>query len=120
MGNPSAVTVTPFGAIRAVLFWPFLFPDWEFLTSTGKFMVMVATGITQREWELAKQTTTVHVLLLLCRAGIGQRTLPERECLMTSQRWQEEWARIQGMTPEQCEKEIEAGIGRWHLAAQNP
>ena len=108
--------IRPFGAIRAVLFWPFLFPDWQLLTSTGKFMVMVATGITQREWELAKQTSTAHVLLLLCRAGITQRTLPERECLLASARWQQEWENIQAMSPEQCEKEIEAGIGRWHLA----
>ena len=37
--------VTPVGKIRAVLFWPYLFSDWEFVTSTGKFMVMMGTGI---------------------------------------------------------------------------
>jgi Suppressor of fused protein (SUFU) len=111
-GNPS--TVLPVGSIRAVLFWPFLFPDWEFLTITGKFMIMVATGITEREWEAAKRTTSGHLLLLLCRAGIAQRTLSERECLFADPRWSEEWAGIERMSPDECEREIESGIGRWH------
>jgi len=112
-GNPS--TVSPVGSIRAVLFWPFLFPDWEFLTSTGKFMILVATGITEREWEAAKRTTTAHLLLLFCRAGVGQRTLPERQCLFADARWSREWADVERMSPEDCEREIESGIGRWHL-----
>jgi hypothetical protein len=115
-GNIEGRGITAVGAIRAVLFWPFLFSDRQFFTSTGKFMVMVATGITEREWDLAKKTTTVHLLLLLCRAGIGQRTLPERACLLRKPRWQEEWAAIEKMSPQQCEAEIEAGIGRWHQA----
>ena len=110
-GNPEGRAGTPLGAIRAVLFWPFLFPDWQFLTSTGKFMVMVATGITEREWEMAKHTTTAHVLLLLCRAGVSQRTLPERACLLSEPRWRHEWEAIEQMSPEQCEMEIKAGVG---------
>ena len=87
MGNPKHWTLHPWARFGAVLFWPFLFLTLQFFTSTGKFMVMVATGITQREWELAKQTTTVHVQLLLCRAGVSQRTMPERECLLGNPRW---------------------------------
>lgn len=99
------------GKIRAALFWPYLFPDGELVTSTGRFMVLVATGITESEWQLAKQTTTAHLLLLLCRAGIGQRTIVDRDCLLTQQRWRDEWTAIQRMSPEQCESEINAGIG---------
>jgi len=103
------------GAIQAVLFWPFLFPQSTFLTGTGKFLVMVATGITRNEWELAKTTTTAHVLLLLCRAGIAQRTLPDRECLMASPRWRDEWTRIKALAPEACEREFESRIDHWHV-----
>ena len=88
----------------------------QLATSTGKFLVLVATGITAREWELAKETTTAHVLLHLCRAGIAQRTTPDRACLLANPRWQEEWTEIEKLAPEECEAELETGIGRWHLA----
>jgi suppressor of fused protein SUFU len=115
-GDGESAGLTPIGEMRAVLFWPYLFPDSTLVTSTGKFMVMVATGITSREWELAKQTTTAHVLLLLCRAGIVQRTIPERQCLLASAKWRSEWSQIEKMSPDECMAEIDAGIGRWHLS----
>ena len=74
------------------------------------FMILVATGITKAEWEFAKRTTTVHLLLLLCRAGIAQRTIPERPCLMSNPHWLAEAALIEGISPEECEAEIESGI----------
>lgn len=107
-GNPKKDQVTPVGKIRAVLFWPFLFPDWEFVTTTGKFMVMIATGITQQEWDLAKRTTTAHVMLLLQRSGIGQRTIHDRACLLESSRWQNEWTRIEPMDPNDCMAELQS------------
>jgi hypothetical protein len=97
--------------IRAVLFWPYLFPDGRFITSTGKFLVLVATGITGTEWQLAKETTTAHLLLLLCRAGVGQRTIPERTCLLSEAQWKAEWDRIAARPPEECVAEFEHGIG---------
>jgi len=115
-GNPANSNIIPTGKIRAVLFWPFIFPDWQFVTSTGQFIVMVATGITEVEWELAKSTTTAHVVLLLCRSGIAQRTIPDRQCLLDDPRWQAEWEAITTLSPQECEAEIEAGIGRWHVA----
>ena len=99
------------GEIRAVLFWPYLFPDGQLVTSTGKFMVLIATGITEDEWEAAKQTTTAHLLLLLCRAGIGQKTIPTRPSLLRQERWREQWDIIANLTPQQCEAESERGIG---------
>jgi Suppressor of fused protein (SUFU) len=113
-GDGESAGFEPVGAIRAVLFWPYLFPDSEFLTSTGKFLVLVATGITEREWQHARSTTTAHLLLLLCRAGIAQRTIYDRACLISDPRWQAEWSLIEGMSPQECEAEIEAGINRWH------
>jgi hypothetical protein len=106
LGMPDELPVTPYGDLRAVLFWPYLFPDWDFVTSTGKFMILVATGITGDEWESAQRTTTAHLLLLLCRAGVGQRTLPDRKSLLADPQWEEEWRRIEPLAPEQCEEEI--------------
>jgi hypothetical protein len=107
--------IKPIGKIRAAVFWRFLFPDWKFIASTGKFIVLVATGITEAEWQIAKATTSAHLMLLLCRSGIAQRTIPDRECLLDNPRWQNEWEAIKPLSPQQCEAEIEAGIGRWHL-----
>lgn len=100
----------PVGEIRAVLFWPFLHPDSVLQTSTGKFLILVATGITAAEWDFAKRTTTAHLLLLLIRAGIGQRTRPDRSCLLSDLRWQQVAREIEGMAPQDCDAEIDATI----------
>jgi hypothetical protein len=114
-GHAEELGLTAFGNIRAVVFWRYLFPDWRFHTSTGKCMILIATGITGREWQAAKETTTFHLLLLLCRSGVGQRTLINRTCLLDSPRWQDEWDKIRGRDAEECDRELEAGIGQWHL-----
>lgn len=114
-GNADLAGIESVGIIRAVLFWPFLFPDSVFHTSTGKFLVLVATGITKQEWQLAKDFTTAHVLLLLCRSGVAQRTIADRPCLMSDPRWRREWSAIEQMAPKDCVAEIEAGIHRWHM-----
>jgi hypothetical protein len=73
-------------------------------------MVLIATGITEDEWELARQTTTAHVLLLLCRAGIRQRTIPARSSLLRDERWRKEWDTIKTFGPRDCEAEVKKGI----------
>lgn len=83
-------------------------------------MVVIATGITEREWHVAKETTTVHLLLLLCRSGIGQRTLVNRRCLLDSRHWRDERDRIKGRDLEECDRELEARVGQWHLAKPAP
>jgi hypothetical protein len=113
--SPEELGLAPIGNIRAVVFWRYLFPDWTFVTSTGKFFVLIATGITEREWQLAKETRSEHLLLLLCRAGIGQRTIIDRGCLLDDPRWQEEWEMIKVRDHEDCYRELEAGVGQWHL-----
>ena len=115
-GDIAGTSIELIGKIRAALFWRFLFPDWKFTTSTGKFMVLAATGITEAEWRLAKATSSNHLMLLLFRAGIAQRRIPDRECLLDDPKWQAEWETIKSFTPPQCDAEIEAGIGRWHAA----
>lgn len=110
-GIPTSLGITPEGSIRAVLFWPYLRKDSSFVTSTGKVMVYIATGITEDEWELAKATTTAHVLLLLCCAGVGQRTPFERNSVLDNARWLEEWKRIESLDGEQAHQEIESVFG---------
>jgi hypothetical protein len=90
-----------------MLFWPYLLPETGFVTSTGKAMIYIATGITEDEWELAKATTTAHVLLLLCRAGIGQCTDPKRRSVLSEPRWKEEWQKIALLEAEQAHGELE-------------
>jgi suppressor of fused protein SUFU len=112
---PTAVGLEPLGNIRAVLFWPYLMPDTTFITSTGKGMIYIATGITLDEWELCKATTTPQLLLLLCRAGILQLTDPRRESVLKSPRWRDEWKKTESLGGEKADAELEAGIGRWYL-----
>jgi hypothetical protein len=108
-GHPSTSGIEPANELRAVLFWPYLLKDSSFVTSTGKAMIYIATGITEDEWALAKATTTAHLLLLLCRAGIGQRTVPDRPSVMTDERWREEWERIKSLHGEEAHAEVERG-----------
>lgn len=110
-GLPSELGINPVGEIRAMLFWPYVLPDSNFVTSTGKAMIFIATGITEEEWALAKSTTTAHVLLLLCRAGICQRTDPFRQSLLSEPRWKEEWQKISEMNGEQAHEELETSWG---------
>ena len=106
IGGMKEIKPEPVGKLRALLFWPYLFPDFEFCTDTGKFLVMIATGITQKEWNAAKATTTEHLLLLLCRAGIHQRTIPDRECVFADSRWTQEWEKISTRDPKDVYAEL--------------
>jgi hypothetical protein len=108
-GHASTLGLEPVGDLRAMLFWPYVLKDSSFVTSTGKAMIFVATGITEDEWALAKETTTAHLLLLLCRAGIGQRTIPERQSILNEPQWQEEWRRIELLGGDQAHAEVERG-----------
>ncbi len=108
VGNTAGLDLE--GDIRAVLFWPYLFPEGQLITSTGKFRVLIATGITQDEWDLAKRTTTAHLLLLLCRAGVGQRTQPNRKSVLHDARWRTEWESIEKLAAEACMAEFQQGI----------
>jgi hypothetical protein len=112
-GHPDDAGVRPVGDIRAMLFWKYLSPRGAFVTSTGNALILIGTGITADEWELCKATTTAHVLLLLCRAGIGQKTDPERRSVSADPRWADEWRRIRTLTPEQAADELET---RWDAA----
>lgn len=90
------------GEITSAILWPSLDRDGPFVTSTGRFDVLIATAITMPEWELAKATSSGHVLLLLRDAGVGQTSDPMRKTITTNEVWKRAWEnRIQKLTREQ-------------------
>ncbi len=117
-GRAEDASVAPCGPIRALLFWRYLIPDWELSTSTGEFIILIGTGITAEEWQHSRATTAAHLMLLLCRAGIGQRTIADRECLFEIARWQDEWREIEKLDPQECEQQLDAGVGKWNLSQE--
>lgn len=105
LGKPAHHDST-FGGIRALLFWPYLQYPTGFTTRTGSFGILVGTGITEAEWQLAKETSSPHMLLLLCEAGVGQVTDPKRATITESGRWASEWLRIRSMTPTEVDRRL--------------
>ncbi len=73
------------GSAAALLIWPTLDPWMPFETSTGVFQVLVATPITQEEWDLAKSTSSTHLLALLY-AKSGQEAVPLRESVTSDRK----------------------------------
>jgi hypothetical protein len=92
--------------VRALLFWLYLTSPSRFWTETGYFWILVATTITNAEWQMAKDTSSLHVLLLLCRAGIGQVSDLNRRTVTEDRRWAEEWERIRNKAVEEVEQEL--------------
>jgi hypothetical protein len=107
----------PDGASAVLLFWPYLLCRSTFMTETGKFGILIGTTITEDEYQAARATTSAHVLLLLCKAGIGQRSDPVRTSVLKDRQRAEEWRRIQTLDFQLAVKELNAGKGRWHLTS---
>lgn len=84
------------GDLRALLLWPYRRQQ-HFLTSTGKTDLLVATGITGGEWELAKSATSQHLVLLLEKAGVGQTTDLIRTCLTRDSAAMAAWSEIRNL-----------------------
>jgi hypothetical protein len=80
----------PVGATRALLLFPLVQRPYV-LTTTGKTLLLMATAITADEWDLAKQTSSEHLLALLVQAGIGQRTDFERGSVTDDPIAMKEW-----------------------------
>ena len=101
------VDLVPRGELRGLLVWPYL-PTPFFLTSTGRADVLIATGITQPEWDLAKATSSPHLLLWFTLMGIGQKTDPKRSCLTRDPSAQATWSRVERMSVEEVLKQLES------------
>jgi hypothetical protein len=108
----------PGGATAALIFWPFLLRQSHFVTSTGDFGILIGTLVTGEELELARKTTSSHLLLLLCNAGIAQRSDPLRGTVTHDLRWAREWERVAPLSYETVLEELNAGRGKWQIRQQ--
>lgn len=89
------------GQIVSLVLWPAFDRDGPFVTDTGRFDLLVGTGVTMDEWELAKTTSSIHLLWLLQKAGIGQATDPLRKSVLEDERWKKEWESIKDLSRDQ-------------------
>ena len=92
----------PIGEMRALLFWQYRCQPKPLWTSTGYFDLVIATTITQEEWDFAKETSSAHLMLLLERAGIGQLSDLHRSSLTSDPRWQAELETVRSLAEEQA------------------
>ena len=97
---------SPVGEMRALIFWPDMSHPSGFDTSTGFFSILVGTTITEKEWQLAKGTSSAHLLLMLFTAGVGQLSDLNRPSVATETTLRTEWERISSLPEEAAEKEL--------------
>ena len=100
--------VRPVGEIRALLFWKYRLQPTPLWTNTGYFDILIGTTITQGEWQMTKETSSAHVLLLLSRAGIGQGSELDRETVMADPRWAAKWDEIRALPDDEVLRLLEA------------
>ena len=89
--------------MRAMLFWPYMRYPGGFDTSTGYFSILLGTSITEEEWDMAKSTSSSHLLLLLFEAGIGQVCDINRRSLIEQTQWRKRWREIQSLSGDQAD-----------------
>jgi len=104
--------VSPLGEMRALLFWTYMIQPKPLWTSTGYFDILVGTAITEREWEMAKETSSTHILYLLSQTGIGQVSELRRTTLTHDPRWSAEWKTIRQLSEEKVQVFLNPGIQR--------
>ena len=90
--------------MKAVVFWPHMSYPGGFSTSTGYFTALIGTTITQEEWDMAKATSSAHLLLLLFKAGIGQISDLQRSTVTDHDAWRKEWDTIGRFSPEEADR----------------
>ncbi len=100
--------ISPMGEMRALVFWKYSLQPTPLWTSTGYFDILIGSTITQLEWEMAKETSSAHVLLLLSRAGIGQGSELDRETVTADLRWAAEWDEIRALPDDEVLRLLEA------------
>lgn len=96
--------IQAWGLMRAMLFWPYMLYPGGFDTSTGYFSILLGTSITEVEWDMAKSTSSSHLLLLLFEAGIGQVCDINRRSIIEHSRWRQRWGEIQSLSEDKAEE----------------
>lgn len=100
IGDQAADGVPLVGEMRALVFWPHLAARATFTTATGSFALLIGTAITAGEWDFAKRLSSEHLVLLLHRAGVGQRSDLHRRCLTTDPATAEHLTAVESMSRE--------------------
>jgi hypothetical protein len=100
------------GATRAMLFWLYRAAPNRFITETGYFWILSGTTITSDEWQLAKDTSSVHLLLLLLRAGVGQICDVARHSVLDDPEGRATWNKLQQLSLDEAESQLEAALGQ--------
>jgi hypothetical protein len=99
------------GETRAMVFWLYHEAPNRFITETGYFWILAGTTITADEWQLAKDTSSVHLLLLLHRAGVGQSCDVARRSVLDEAQSRATWKKLQQLTLEEAESQLDAALG---------
>lgn len=99
------------GETRAVLFWFYREAPKRFITETGYFWILAGTTITSDEWQLAKDTSSVHLLLLLRRAGVGQNCDVARRSVLDNPQFRATWEKLRQLTLEEAGTQLETALG---------
>jgi hypothetical protein len=96
------------GPMRGLIFWPHLRGPNCFTTETGSFQLLVATTITEPEWAFAREHSSEHLMLLLSRCGVGQRSDLHRAELVSGHRWGEDVRLVASMSRQRATEELRA------------
>jgi hypothetical protein len=102
------VDQAPVGEMRALLLWPYRVKSF-LLTSTGKTDLLCATGITGDEWEIAKATSSQHLLLLLEAAHVGQITDLWRASVTLDPDAMRAWNDLRELTAQEADGRLRPG-----------
>lgn len=100
--------VTPVGSLRWLLLWPDLRPWGRIPCETGTTGVLVATALTQDEFDRLDDVNRCghHLQLLLCERGVHQVTQADRASVLRDPAGREAWDRIRCLTAEDAYKEV--------------
>ena len=112
IGKVDKLGVVPYGNVRGLIFWPCLICPRTFETSSGNFGILMATAVTEDEIAIAKSYSSAHLLLLLCRAGISQVTVPDRPSILENARWHAEFDGIRELSQLEAEQALEVEFGQ--------
>lgn len=102
--------IEPCGPTRWLLLWPHLRPWGRIPCDTGTTGLLVATALTEDEFDLLDDVGRCghHLQLLLCERGVGQVTDVDRASVLAEPDGKRAWDRIRRLPPEEAHGEIVA------------
>ncbi len=114
VGPAETFGVTPLDATAGIVLHPLVTGPASIVTSTGWLGLMIGTSVTADELAFARRTTTDHLVLLLTRAGVGQRSVFGRASVLADPRWA---ADVEAMSAAAVDQALRDVRRRAHSAA---